>query len=78
MNNAYGTEVSSEVGPYDSMSAIRDANKKIGHSWFGADEIKFFSTTFPDSEYGVHGGRFFIASRKFKSMYGKEFDGERE
>lgn len=48
-------------GPWITVSAIKVANKAIGHHWFDADTMRFFSSRVLR---GVIGGRLFVTSER--------------
>lgn len=49
-------------GPFGTMSDIR--RRHYGH-WFDVDTMRFFKSRFPNGEYGVLYGRFFISTEKY-------------
>lgn len=48
-------------GPFGTLGDIRRRHR--GH-WFDKDTLRFFSSRFPDGEYGTYAGRFFISTER--------------
>lgn len=61
---------------FDNMAHVKCANRNLGHHFFDADTLRFFSSRVHDDLYG---GRFFVTSERddYPSSYGAVWDGER-
>jgi len=61
-----------EIGPFDTVDDIAEANRADGGHWFDEETLAFFGTRF---ETSVLYGRYFVTSEQ--DPQGKAWSGER-